>query len=250
MALPIAGAVGTLFVWCAANLYVGDVEVVTDQPTPDLVVNVYNQKGQATNYHVNKFQLMPGSYHIEILPDGKTKIPANIEVNFHSVNRLVVHAPSSGKFNSLHLSTSGAPIPTTSTGKTTTEQDIEVTTQNIQPLNADVSLNRPSEQEVLPPSTEDINASNKANNVAKSPDSSTDGIVPADASSKDTKSTAVNTASAKDSKSHAQNTTTSTVTKDAKQSTAFSASGEAEQTDDQPAHWWQRLHKKQESPQQ
>ena len=86
------------FVWCAANLYVGDVEVVTDQPTPDLVVNVYNQKGQATNYHVNKFQLMPGSYHIEILPDGKTKIPANIEVNFHSVNRLVVHAPSSGKF--------------------------------------------------------------------------------------------------------------------------------------------------------
>ncbi len=220
------------------------------------------RKGQATNYHVNKFQLMPGSYHIEILPDGKTKIPANIEVKFHTVNRLVLHAPGSGKFNALRLSTSGAPVPTTATGKTTTEQDMEVTTQDIQPLNADVSLNRPSEQEVLPPSTDDINASNKANNVAKSLDVSTDGILPAEASSKDakvtatpadtkdTKSIAVNTAGGKDGKSLAQNATTSTVTKDAKQSTAFSASGEAEQTDDQPAHWWQRLHKKQESQQQ
>src|ERR1700730_15987151 len=37
MTISIVGAVGTLFVWSAANFYVGDVEVVGDRPYQNLV---------------------------------------------------------------------------------------------------------------------------------------------------------------------------------------------------------------------
>jgi hypothetical protein len=96
MAIPIIGACGTLFVWSAANLYVGDVEVVTDKPTPDLIVNVFNQKGQETSYRLNKFQLMPGLYRIEICPDSKTKIVSDLNVQFHTTNKIVVPTSSIG----------------------------------------------------------------------------------------------------------------------------------------------------------
>jgi hypothetical protein len=90
MIIPIVGACGTLFVWGAATFYVGDIEVVTDKPAGDLLVNVYNQKGQAISYHVSKFQLMPGMYHIEVCTDGKQKFPMDLDVKFHSLNKIVV----------------------------------------------------------------------------------------------------------------------------------------------------------------
>jgi len=80
--LSIAGALGTLFVWSAANFYVGDVEVIADHPYQSLVVDVFDHKGQGTTFHTNKFQLMPGRYHVEVTADGKSKQPADVEVQF------------------------------------------------------------------------------------------------------------------------------------------------------------------------
>lgn len=147
MAIPVVGALGTLFVWCAANLYVGDIEVLTDKPSPDLVVNVYNQKGQATAYHVNKFQLMPGIYHIEIMPDGKSKIPADIDVKFHALNRLVVHWPELSKLAAYHLPPSVAPASSPAAQKNA-PPEMEVQTQEVQAQ--DPAPARPSDQEVFP----------------------------------------------------------------------------------------------------
>jgi len=90
MTISIVGAVGTLFVWSAANFYVGDVEVVGDRPYQNLVVDVFDHKGQSTTFHVNKFQLMPGKYHLEVSADGKSKHPADLEVQFGKKQQLNV----------------------------------------------------------------------------------------------------------------------------------------------------------------
>jgi hypothetical protein len=88
--VSIVGAVGTLFVWTAANFYVGDVEVVADRPYRNLLVDVFDKKGENTTFHVNKFQLMPGKYHLEVSADGKSKHPADLEVQFGQKQQLNV----------------------------------------------------------------------------------------------------------------------------------------------------------------
>ena len=78
----VLGAVGTLFVWLTANFYVGDVEVKPDQAFESVVVNVYDRKGQESSYHTPRFQLMPGSYHLEIVPNGGPAQHRDAEVRF------------------------------------------------------------------------------------------------------------------------------------------------------------------------
>jgi hypothetical protein len=88
--LAIVGGVGTLFVWGVANFYVGDVEIVPNHPYENLNITVFDRKGQETAYHVPKFQLMPGMYHVEISANGTNKYPADIEVQFGQTRRLLV----------------------------------------------------------------------------------------------------------------------------------------------------------------
>ncbi|HEY9778445.1 MAG TPA: hypothetical protein V6C81_32100 [Planktothrix sp.] len=88
--LAITGMVGTLFVWGAANFYVGDVEIVPNRGYQNISIQVFDRKGQETTYHNLKFQLMPGMYHIEVTADGSAKYPADIEVQFAQKRQLLV----------------------------------------------------------------------------------------------------------------------------------------------------------------
>ncbi len=82
-AAGVAGALGATFVWLFASLYVGDVEVQPDRPVGALVVKVYDRKGQSAEYHMKSFQLMPGSYHLEVSADGGPAQHSDVEVRFH-----------------------------------------------------------------------------------------------------------------------------------------------------------------------
>src|SRR4030095_15771078 len=80
--IGVLGAAGTLFVWLAANFYVGDIEVQPDQVLESVVVKVYDQKGQEASFHTPRFQLMPGSYHLEIVPNGGGAQHTDVVVKF------------------------------------------------------------------------------------------------------------------------------------------------------------------------
>jgi hypothetical protein len=83
--LPIIGAIGTLCVWLISTYYVGDVELLTigDKQLSRVTVKVYDPKGHEATYHTPKFQLMPGSYHLEITPEGQATQHADTEVSFN-----------------------------------------------------------------------------------------------------------------------------------------------------------------------
>ena len=84
--LGILGVVGTMFVWLTANLYVGDLEVRPDRPEKALTVKVYDRKGQEAVFHTNRFQLMPGSYQLEVVESGGTTHRADAEVRFRELS--------------------------------------------------------------------------------------------------------------------------------------------------------------------
>lgn len=81
-AVPVLGAVGTLFVWLCANLYVGNVEIQPANKYETIVVDVFDQKGQQSSFHTPRFQLMPGKYHLAITTDKNTAqhVDAQIEL--------------------------------------------------------------------------------------------------------------------------------------------------------------------------
>lgn len=90
-ALPIVGAVGTVFVWATANFYVGEVNIVPKGNYDALSIQVYDKRGQESTFNTPKFQLMPGSYHLVISPNNgsasssdnaSTRKHADIEVKF------------------------------------------------------------------------------------------------------------------------------------------------------------------------
>lgn len=82
LALGIVGAAGAALVWLVANFYVGDVEIKTSRPVSALVVKVYGQKGQELNYHMNKLQLFPGVYHLEVTPEGGKVQHSEVKVKY------------------------------------------------------------------------------------------------------------------------------------------------------------------------
>lgn len=99
MALGIIGAIGGGGVWLAANIYVGDVEIQPDKPVQSLIVKVYDKKGQEATYHLNKFQLMPGNYHLEVTPDENKTQHAQVEVKFGQNNLVPVSVTAGSNEN-------------------------------------------------------------------------------------------------------------------------------------------------------
>lgn len=70
----VVGAIGTGGVWLIANFYTGTVEVRSDQPLDSVTVKVYDSRGKESTFHSKSLQLMPGTYHMEVvLPDGRSK---------------------------------------------------------------------------------------------------------------------------------------------------------------------------------
>lgn len=92
-ALPIVGAVGTFFVWAAANFYVGDVEITTNRTYNALTVKVYDAKGQEATFHSPKFQLMPGSYHIVMNADDSKAQHADATIAFQKKANITLNLP-------------------------------------------------------------------------------------------------------------------------------------------------------------
>jgi len=80
--IPVIGFVGTIAVWTATNYYVGDVVVETSKPFTTLTVKAFDKKGQESTFHTPRFQLMPGSYHLEIQADSAKPQHADTEVIF------------------------------------------------------------------------------------------------------------------------------------------------------------------------
>ena len=73
-AAGVIGAIGTGAVWLIANFYTGTVEVQPDQPVESVMIKVYDTKGKESTFHSKSLQLMPGSYHLEVvMPDGHSK---------------------------------------------------------------------------------------------------------------------------------------------------------------------------------
>ncbi|HEY9784572.1 MAG TPA: hypothetical protein V6D17_04150 [Candidatus Obscuribacterales bacterium] len=81
-ALPVIGAIGTLFVWSVANFYVGNVEIQLDKPYKSLSVKVYDHRGQEAAFHTPRFQLMPGDYHLVVTVDEAATQHADTTVRF------------------------------------------------------------------------------------------------------------------------------------------------------------------------
>jgi hypothetical protein len=91
--LPVAGAVGTLFVWLTANFYVGDVQVAPDHPFNAIEVKVSDKRGQEATFHTPKFQLMPGNYHVQVAVDSQSNQHADIKVVFHRKSLIPISMP-------------------------------------------------------------------------------------------------------------------------------------------------------------
>lgn len=94
----VIGAVGTGAVWLIANLYTGTLEVKPDQPIDNVVVKVYDSRGKESTFHSKSLQLMPGTYHLEVvLPDGRAKhVDATIKFGETSSIPIVVKDKAPG----------------------------------------------------------------------------------------------------------------------------------------------------------
>lgn len=93
-ALPIIGAVGTLFVWMTANFYVGDVNIKVPSAYNNLSVKVYDPRGQEGTYHSPNFKLMPNTYHLVITVDENKPQHADTTVTFGNVSVVEVAPPA------------------------------------------------------------------------------------------------------------------------------------------------------------
>lgn len=93
--IGIVGAIGTLFVWLAANFYVGDLEVKLDRPVTALEIKVYDRKGRESVYHTTRFQLMPGTYEMDVVPAGGSAKRVSATVRFREKTVIKVTVPGS-----------------------------------------------------------------------------------------------------------------------------------------------------------
>lgn len=83
--IPVIGFVGTLAVWAATNYYVGEVAIEANAPFTSLTVKAFDIKGQESTFHTPRFQLMPGSYHLEIQADNGKPQHADAQVVFQKI---------------------------------------------------------------------------------------------------------------------------------------------------------------------
>lgn len=91
--LGIAGAVGTLFVWLTANYYVGEIEIKTARAAHSLTIKAYDKKGNEATFHTPRFQLMPGSYHLEITDGNAPSVHHDTNVQFNQKTIIYVTMP-------------------------------------------------------------------------------------------------------------------------------------------------------------
>ena len=80
--IGVLGALGTGFVWLAANFCVGDIEIRPDKPVESIVTKVTDKHGQQSFFFGNHVQVMPGTYHLEVgVPDKTLKqVDATVEM--------------------------------------------------------------------------------------------------------------------------------------------------------------------------
>ncbi|MBY0549914.1 MAG: hypothetical protein K2W95_21755 [Candidatus Obscuribacterales bacterium] len=96
-AAGVIGAVGTGAVWLIANFYTGTVEVRPDQPVESVTIKVYDTKGKESTFHSKNLQLMPGTYHLEVvMPDGHSK-HFDTAVRFGETTPLPMSVSEAGK---------------------------------------------------------------------------------------------------------------------------------------------------------
>jgi len=82
-ALPLIGAVGTVFVWIFCSVYVGNVELTSSKPFRSILVQVFNEKGNESEFHSPRFQLMPGDYLFLVSLDGQPPTKCSAIVRLH-----------------------------------------------------------------------------------------------------------------------------------------------------------------------
>ncbi len=98
-ALPLFGAIGTIFVWIFCSVYVGNVELTSSKPFRSVFVQVFNEKGNECEFHSPRFQLMPGDYLLQVSVDGQlpTKYSAIVKLHKKILIPLEVNKEESNK---------------------------------------------------------------------------------------------------------------------------------------------------------
>jgi hypothetical protein len=97
-ALPLIGAVGTIFVWIFSSFYVGNVELTTSKPYRTIFVEVFNEKGSESEFHSPRFQLMPGDYVLRVSMDKKMPTQIGAVVRFHEKTTIPLEEPTAATF--------------------------------------------------------------------------------------------------------------------------------------------------------
>lgn len=64
--IGVLGGLGTIFVWLAANFYVGEIEIIPERPVEAVVTKIFNKEGHESTFHTRSIKLMPGEYHLEV----------------------------------------------------------------------------------------------------------------------------------------------------------------------------------------
>jgi hypothetical protein len=93
-ALPLIGAVGTIFVWIFSAVYVGNVELTTKKPFRTIFVEVFNEKGNESEFHSPRFQLMPGDYVLRVSLDKAMPSQCGAVVKFHEKTTIPLEEPT------------------------------------------------------------------------------------------------------------------------------------------------------------
>jgi hypothetical protein len=97
-ALPLIGAIGTLFVWFFSAVYVGSVELTTQKPFRTIFVQVFNEKGNESAFYSPRFQLMPGDYVLRVSLDKDLPIQCGAIVKFHEKTTIPLEQPKAITF--------------------------------------------------------------------------------------------------------------------------------------------------------
>lgn len=95
--ITIIGAAGTVLVWLTANFYTGEVRIKPDHEVSVIETRVYDKKGQECLYHTPSFYLMPGTYHLEITPEGGAKQNADVEIAFAKTIEIPITTPGTSE---------------------------------------------------------------------------------------------------------------------------------------------------------
>lgn len=91
-AVPLLGVLGTVFVWVAANYYVGTVDIKPADDYQKITVQVYDPKGGEKVFHTPHFLLQPGTYHFAIQLDEKNAQHVDADVKLGSTANIKVAA--------------------------------------------------------------------------------------------------------------------------------------------------------------